>query len=236
MGGSADTSGVSQSLLGTLLSWMQDKRVNGCIFVGPPGAAKSAVAKSAGNEAGAPTVEFDLGGMKKSLVGESEQNLRLALKTADAMAQGRILVIATCNHIAGLPPELRRRFALGTFYFDLPDKDEREAIWKIHTSRYGISNPQINFDDTGWTGAEIEQACKLSSLLDCSLDDASGYIVPVSIAAADKIAELQREATGKFISASYPGTYRGPSNALPVSQNNELLNESSAIRRFLKDD
>jgi hypothetical protein len=39
----------------------------------------------------------------------------------DAVAQeGRMLFIATCNSIASLPPELRRRFTLGTFFFDLP--------------------------------------------------------------------------------------------------------------------
>lgn len=51
MGGGGDTSGVSQSLTGTLLSFMQDTDSNGCIFVGPPGAAKSAIAKAMGNEA-----------------------------------------------------------------------------------------------------------------------------------------------------------------------------------------
>ncbi|MGB7590439.1 MAG: hypothetical protein WBO19_04275, partial [Terriglobia bacterium] len=43
----------------------------------------------------------------------------------DAVSQGRMLFIATCNSIASLPPELRRRFTLGTFFFDLPTVDER---------------------------------------------------------------------------------------------------------------
>jgi hypothetical protein len=45
---------------------------------------------------------------------------------------GRSLWIATCNSIASLPPELRRRLALGTFFFDLPASDERQHIWNIY--------------------------------------------------------------------------------------------------------
>ena len=65
-GASGDTSGVSQSFLGTLLSFMQDQEAQGCLFLGPPGAAKSAVAKAAGTTAGIPTIAFDLSSMKAS--------------------------------------------------------------------------------------------------------------------------------------------------------------------------
>jgi len=53
--------------------------------------------------------------MKGSLVGESERRLRAALSVVDAVSQGQALFIATCNSIGALPPELRRRFTLGTF-------------------------------------------------------------------------------------------------------------------------
>lgn len=168
-GGGADSSGVSQDQLGQLLSYMQDHGAAGCIFVGPPGAAKSAVAKAAGNEAGIPTIQLDLGAMKGSLVGASEQNLRAALKVITSVSNGRSLWIATCNAIGDLPPELRRRFTLGTFFFDLPDAEERIAIWGIWAGRYGLSlhgekrgrnrSEWVIPDDAGWTGAEIKQCC-----------------------------------------------------------------------------
>ena len=53
-------------------------------------------------------------------MGASTERLRTALQIIDAVSQGRMLFIATCNSIASLPPELRRRFTLGTFFFDLP--------------------------------------------------------------------------------------------------------------------
>src|SRR5207247_2098718 len=117
-GSSGDSSGVSQSFLGTLLSWMQDKEAQGCLFLGPPGAAKSAVAKAVGNTVGIPTISFDLSGMKASLVGESEARLRIALDVVEAVSQGRALFVATCNSLAALAPEIRRRFKEVTMFFD----------------------------------------------------------------------------------------------------------------------
>src|SRR5260370_3079663 len=77
--------------------------------------------------------------MPNSLVGASGERLRSALQVADAVSSGRSLWIATCNSIGVLPPELRRRFTLGTFFFDLPTKEERATIWKIYLAKYGVA-------------------------------------------------------------------------------------------------
>lgn len=207
LGGRGDLSGISQDQLGSLLSYMQDHNAAGMIFIGPPGAAKSAIAKAAGNEAGIPTVQLDLGSCKGSLVGQSEQQLRTALKVITAVSNGRSLWIATCNAIADLPPELRRRFTLGTFFFDLPTADERAAIWKIYRTRYDVQNNQVPADE-GWTGAEIKQCCDIAWRLGCSLKEAAEFVVPVSRSAADKLEALRTQADGRFLSASVPGVYQ----------------------------
>src|SRR5581483_5290564 len=104
-----------------------------------------------------------LGAMKGSLVGQSEQNLRAALKVITSVSNGRSLWIATCNGISDLPPELRRRFTLGTFFFDLPDADERKAIWRIYLDKYDrIAAEAAKVKDDGWTGAEIKQCCDIA--------------------------------------------------------------------------
>jgi len=207
-GAGGDLSGTSQEMLGTLLTYMQDTQAAGVICVGPPGAAKSMFAKACGGTAGVPTIAFDLSGMKGSLVGESGANLRNALKVVSAVSQGRTLFIATCNAIASLPPELRRRFTFGTFFFDLPTEEEQLAIWKLYIKKYGLeaeSRKMPNFE--GWTGAEIKQCCDLAWRLKCSLTDASAYIVPVARSNAEQINRLRNEASGRFISASEPGVY-----------------------------
>lgn len=221
LGGRGDLTGVSQDQLGGLLSYMQDNAAAGMIFIGPPGAAKSAVAKAAGNEAGIPTVQLDLGSCKGSLVGQSEQQLRTALKVITAVSNGRSLWIATCNAIAELPPELRRRFTLGTFFFDLPTAEERNAIWAIYAKKYQIEmfrpdpsrtdsiavvNPPPS--DEGWTGAEIKQCCDIAWRLGCTLTEAAAFVVPVSRSAADKLDALRLQADGRFLSASVPGVYQ----------------------------
>ena len=177
----------------------------------PPGAAKSAVAKAAGNLSGIPTVALDLSGMKQSLVGQSEQNLRTSLRVISAISGDRVLVIATCNAIAPLPPELRRRFTFGTFFFDWPDAEERPAIWGIYSRAYNVpvekDGQNMIPPDSGWTGAEIKQCCLLASRLGITLCEAAEYIVPVSRSAAQQIEQLRTQASGRFISASYPGPY-----------------------------
>jgi hypothetical protein len=209
-GAQGDTSGVSQALHGAILSWMQDSGATGIMLLGPPGSGKSAVAKAFGNEAGIPTILCDLGGMKGSLVGQSEGNIRTALKVADAVGQGRVLVIATCNAIASLSPELRRRFTFGTFFVDLPDAEERDAIWQLYCRKYNVSGERP--DDRGWTGAEIRQCADLAYRLRRPLTHAARFIVPVATSAAATIRRLRTEASGCYISASRDGvyTYDGP--------------------------
>ena len=51
-----------------------------------PGAGRSAFAKALGNELGRPTLTLDIGSLLGGLVGQSEQNVRQALRIADAMA------------------------------------------------------------------------------------------------------------------------------------------------------
>lgn len=216
IGTGLDTSGVSQALLGYLLTWMQDSGAIGMILVGPPGSGKSALAKAIGGEAQRPTIKFDLTGMKSSLVGESEGYLRSALKVVDAVSQGRCLVVATCNNIAGLPPELRRRFSLGIYMVDLPDGEERAAIWQVWLGKYFPEcyierlTESAQVQDEGWTGAEIQRCVDLAWRLDCPLAKAAKYVVPVSVASKDAIDKLRTEAHGRYLSASHEGYYQRP--------------------------
>ena len=219
-GTGTDTSGTKTEMTGTILSWMQDREADGVIFIGPPGAAKSAVAKATGNSAEIPTIAFDLSAMQNSLIGASGERLRSALSVIDAISQGRSMWIATCNAITTLPPELRRRFTLGTYFFDLPAADERSQIWTIYQSKFGVSG-ELPIDD-GWTGAEIKECCRKAYRLRISLIEAAQYTVPVARSAAEQIKALRQSATGKFLSASNPGIYNWEENAPTVSGTRRL--------------
>src|SRR6202451_2912675 len=205
-GTGTDLSGVTTEMTGTILTWMQNREADGCILIGPAGAGSSLVAKATGNTAGIPTIAFDPSAMKNGIIGSSGERLRSALSIIDAVSGGRSLWIATCNSIGTLPPELRRRFTLGTFFFDLPSPEQRAAIWKIYVAKYGVSGELP--DDDGWTGAEIKECCRKAYRLKLTLKESAEYLVPVSRSAADQIKALRQQASGKFISASYPGVYQ----------------------------
>lgn len=221
-----DNTGISQDFMGTLLTYMEDHESDGTIFVGPTGTAKSALAKAMGNEADVPTVFLDLGSMKNSLVGASEHRLRYALKVIDTIGHGKAFFIMTSNNIDKIPPEFKRRFSSGTFFFDIPTKESRAQIWKIHTEKYGIDASQIKkVNDEGWTGAEIRNCCRMAYRQNITLQEAAQYIVPVSVSGAEAIKALRRAATNNFLSADYPGTYRGFAEDVeaPVSHKSRKL-------------
>lgn len=220
-GARGDTSGVSQDMLGVVLSHMQDTNAAGMIFLGIAGSSKSMMAKAAGNEAGVPTIKIDMGAMKGSLVGESEGRIRQALQVVSAVTGGSSLWIATSNSISDLPPELRRRFTLGTFFFDLPDDAERRVIWDIwHGKIRGGKADQIKSRvaaSKGWTGAEIRQCLEVEWRCGISFDDAKTYVVPISVSAKQQIDSLRQSASGRFLSANKPGIYRCQSETTTAS-------------------
>ncbi|MFM8734719.1 MAG: AAA family ATPase [Pirellulales bacterium] len=224
-------------------------RPRGVLLLSPPGCGKSQFAKALGNETGRPTVVLDVGALLGSLVGQSESNVRAALKLADAMApcvlfadeiekalagatssgqtdsgvtarvfgslltwlndhDSDVFFVGTCNDASKLPPEFARaeRFD-GVFFVDLPGREQKDAIWAIYTRHYGLDTKQARPDDTNWTGAEIKSCCRLASLLDVPLVQASQNVVPVAVTAGDKIEGLRQWASGRCLSADRAGVY-----------------------------
>ena len=64
----------------------QRPKPRGALLLGVPGSGKSAFCKALGNETGRPTLILDVGSLLGSLVGQSEERMRQALKIVDAMA------------------------------------------------------------------------------------------------------------------------------------------------------
>jgi len=204
----SDTSGTTQDQVKGMLCYMQDEEILGMLWLGPPGTGKTALAKALAGEYGIPLIMLDLGALKGSLVGQSEQNMRQALKVIHAVSDGRALFIGACNRTDGIPPELRRRFSYASIFFDLPDRDELDSIWKVWKAKYGLSKAQCdNVRDDGWAGSEVRNCCLKSWAMDCKLSEAAQTIVPVSKSAADVVQALRQSASGKYISASKPGVY-----------------------------
>jgi hypothetical protein len=218
-GATSDSSGASQAVLGALLTWMEERGANGLVALGPPGSGKSMCSKALGSMLGVPIVRLDVGAVKGSLVGETETNIRSLLKVVEGLA-GRTFWIASCNNEASLPPELRRRFREGVWFFDLPTADERRTIWQLYLKKYDLPLDSPLPNDEGWTGAEIRNACERAYDLQITPKTAGKWIVPIARSAAEQITRLRENAAGRYVSASYDGAYRynGPARFadLPV--------------------
>ena len=74
----------------------------GVLLLGVPGTGKSAFAKGLGNETGRPTLTLDIGALYGSLVGATEQNIRQALRIADAMSPAILFVDELEKALAGV--------------------------------------------------------------------------------------------------------------------------------------
>jgi len=209
-----DTSGVTTDQLKVLLTEMQNNFWTGLIIYGFPGTGKSQLSKAFGGEAGALTVEADLGAMKHIWVGSSEARMRSFVKVIKAMGGNRVFFVATCNDISILRPELKRRFKHGIWFGDLPTQEEKERIWQIYMKKFNLHH-HTRPDDNGWTGAEIEVACEKSHEFNISLTDSCKYMTIVSHAMGTGVDKMRKNASGKYVSTQHPGVYTFTPNPEP---------------------
>lgn len=203
----SDAHSVDKDQLGVFLQVMQDNNWTGCVLIGPPGVSKSHICKAAGGEFGVPTIRLDMNGMKDSLVGSSEQAIRESMRIIKGVGGKNVLFLATCNRINDLPPELIRRFRLGTWFFDLPSDEELKSIWSICMSKYNHDFSQKIPCEVHYTGADVENICETAYRMNCSLVDACKYISPVVKTSPDLISNLRSYADGKFLSSAYEGVF-----------------------------
>ena len=206
-GSVADNTGVSQDQLGVFLRSMEENKWCGLIAAGGPGTGKSLSSICAGNTFGARTLVLDLGSTKASLVGESERRIRQVMAVLKSIGGDRVCFMATCNRLDTLPPELQRRFWLGTWLFSVPTAEEKQAIWKIQMARFGIKSEQPNDDD--WTGSDIRNCCQMAWITGTDLKTAAGRITVAGKASRDQIDKLNDLADRSgFLSANEPGPYK----------------------------
>ncbi|WP_339613538.1 AAA family ATPase, partial [uncultured Rubinisphaera sp.] len=78
------------------------KRPRGVMLLSPPGCGKSQFCKGLGSEVGRPVLILDVGSLMGSLVGQSEERTRQALRTIDAMAPCVVMIDEIEKAFAGV--------------------------------------------------------------------------------------------------------------------------------------
>jgi len=130
-----------------------------------------------------------------------------------------VFVVATANDISQLPPELLRKGRLDEIFFvDLPDREERVEIFRIHLSKRGRDAARFDVGALAdaaedYSGAEIEEAIN-SALYDAfgtgadiqtgHVLNALGQTVPLAVTMDEQINHLRAWADGRARNASVP--------------------------------
>lgn len=236
----------------------------GVLITGVPGCGKSLTAKAMSAAWQLPLLKLDFGKIFSGIVGSSEENMRKAIKTAEAVAPSilwvdeiekslsginsngdsgtssrifgtfltwmqektaPVFVIATANNISGLPAELLRKGRFDEIFFvDLPTKNERKEIFKLHLEKRlqdkeVASKIEINdklYDKLadlteGYVGAEIEQIV-ISALYEAffqkrpleisDLENTIKNVVPLSVTQKEQILALRQWANIRAVTAT----------------------------------
>jgi SpoVK/Ycf46/Vps4 family AAA+-type ATPase len=125
-----------------------------------------------------------------------------------------VFLVATSNDVFGLPPELLRKGRFDeVFFVDLPDPEDRQAIFRIHLRRHKQNPDRVDLEQLteatdGFSGAEIEQAV-IAGLyralherkpLDTSLllREIEGT-VPLSVSRREDVTRLRELARERFV-------------------------------------
>jgi SpoVK/Ycf46/Vps4 family AAA+-type ATPase len=228
----------------------------GLLLLGVQGCGKSLAAKAVAACWDVPLFSLEAGRLLAPFIGESERNLRDALKRVERMApcilwideiekafvsvrsaesdggvsqrllgtlltwmqehRRKVFLVATCNSVEELPPELMRKGRVDeVFFVDLPAAEARAEIFRLHLSRRGEDPKKFDLDrladsSDGFSGAEIEQAV-VSALYEARganlpLDE-SGLLValrstrPLSVVRAEDVSALREWASGRCVPA-----------------------------------
>ena len=151
-----------------------------------------------------------------------------------------VFVIATANSVTNLPPEMLRRGRFDELFFiDLPNYDERKAIYRIHLAKRGwkpelYDVAELASKSEGFSGAEIEQIV-ISAMVTAfgrggilsqeHLEQAREQTVPLSVTMEERIFELREWARPRCRAATVDSRvmqmleeeqrYAGPEDEVP---------------------
>lgn len=144
------------------------------------------------------------------------KRLLATLLTWLAERKEKVFLVATCNDISHLPPELVRKGRFDEIFFvDLPSEQIRQLIFAIHLKKRGQAPELVNIKvlaaaTDGFSGAEIEQvvvsafytaAARKEPVTTTHLLDEISATQPLSVIMEDEVNKLREWALERTVSA-----------------------------------
>ena len=123
----------------------------------PPGCGKVAFAKSLGNETGRPTLVLDVGSLMGSLVGQTEERTRQALRIVDAMAPAVLFIDEIEKALAGVQSSGQTDSGVsarmfGTMLVLARRTTRATSSWSPPQRRLASCRPEFSAGPSGGTG------------------------------------------------------------------------------------
>ena len=131
-----------------------------------------------------------------------------------AEKSARVFVVATANDITSLPPELVRKGRFDEIFFvDLPGREVREQIFRIHLGNRDMDPGEFDLGrlaeaSDGFSGAEIEQAIVSGLYAAHAINEklGTGHVLdeisrtrPLSVTMSEHIASLRAWAADRTV-------------------------------------
>ena len=163
--------------------------------------------------------------------------------------KGKVFIVATANDVSKLPPEVLRKGRFDEIFFlDMPDDDERKAIFEVLLKNNKRDPKKFNLDELVkesqfYVGSEIEQAIKTAinasynkgkqkngkprATSTQDIVDALTETVPLALAQKEKIDNLRRwllEGRARSASKDLPRA-----NVQPQIKSTDQFNEEVGI-------
>jgi SpoVK/Ycf46/Vps4 family AAA+-type ATPase len=112
--------------------------------------------------------------------------------------------VATCNKLDTIMSwsggALAARFDC-IFFVDMPTPEECKGIARIWSEKKSVEIPE-DYDFEGFSGRDIKKLARQMAMLDCSVDEARRYIIPVAESDPNLIQDIRKKARKTCIWAS----------------------------------
>ena len=121
--------------------------------------------------------------------------------------QDSLFIIAGANSIKDIHPAMVRSGRAKLMWAGWPDREAKDAAWRMYLRKHELGEDAARKlpKDDWWTPADIAACCSEAEIMQCSIMDASGSIVPTYQSRREDMEALMADAAAQGIQDSVTG-------------------------------